>query len=73
MLGVEAPLWTETVASRADIDYMAFPRLLGYAEIGWSKASGRSWTEYRVRLGAQGPRFRELGVDAYRAPGIPWR
>ena len=73
VLGVEAPLWTETVASRADIDYMVFPRLLGYAEIGWSKASGRSWSEYRVRLGAQGPRFRELGVDAYPAPGIPWR
>ena len=34
ILGVEAPLWTETAATRADLDYLVFPRLLGHAEIG---------------------------------------
>ena len=39
--GVEAPLWTETLR-HADIDFMAFPRLPGIAEIGWSPATARS-------------------------------
>ncbi|MCW5912201.1 MAG: beta-N-acetylhexosaminidase, partial [Cyclobacteriaceae bacterium] len=43
ILGVEAPLWSETVINMTDIEYMAFPRLIGVAEIGWSPAAGRSW------------------------------
>ena len=34
IVGVEAPLWTETIITSADIDYMTYPRLPGYAEIG---------------------------------------
>ena len=45
--GVEAPLWSETISTRAGLDHLAFPRLLGVAEIGWSPAEGRSWREYR--------------------------
>jgi hexosaminidase len=36
--GVEAPLWTETIKTSADIEYMAFPRLPVAAELGWSTA-----------------------------------
>ena len=36
VLGVEAPLWSETTETVADQDYLAFPRLLGHAEIAWS-------------------------------------
>ncbi len=36
ILGVEAPLWSETAATQADVDYLVFPRLLGHAEIAWS-------------------------------------
>jgi hexosaminidase len=72
ILGVEAPLWTETVQTRADIDWMTFPRLIGYAEIGWSPAEGRNWEEYRVRLGRHGPRLTALGVNFYRSPQVPW-
>ena len=62
ILGVEAPLWTETTETRADLDYLVFPRLLGHAEIGWSPAAGRSWRRYRRRLAAHGPRLEALGV-----------
>lgn len=72
VLGVEAPLWTETVVTMNDIEYMAFPRILGDAEIGWSAATGRSWDEYKGRLGAQGPRLTALGVNFYKAPDVPW-
>lgn len=72
ILGVEAPLWSETLGTMADVEFMAFPRLAGVAEIGWSPASARSWESYRQRLAAQGSRWTALGVNFYRAPEVPW-
>ncbi|MHB8626362.1 MAG: beta-N-acetylhexosaminidase [Aggregatilineales bacterium] len=73
VLGVEAPLWSETLQTLDDIEYMAFPRVLGYAEIGWSPAVGRSWDEYKLRLAAHGPRLTALGVKFYPSALVPWR
>jgi hexosaminidase len=73
VLGVEAPLWSETVRTIADAEYLAFPRLIGIAEIAWSPARGRSWSEYRLRLAAQGPLLAALGVNYYASPEVPWR
>jgi hexosaminidase len=72
VLGVEALLWSETITTMADIEFLAFPRLPGYAEIGWSKKTGRAWSEYRRRLASHGPRLAELGVNFYRSPQVPW-
>jgi hexosaminidase len=73
ILGVEAPLWSETTTTLADVEFLAFPRLVGHAEIGWSPKDGRSWKEYRWRLAAHGPRLRALGVHFYESPQVPWR
>lgn len=73
VLGVEAPLWTETIVTRSDMDYMAYPRLPGYAELGWSPVSGRNWSEYKIRLGSHGPRLTAMGVNFYRDPLVPWQ
>ncbi|MER6617136.1 beta-N-acetylhexosaminidase [Streptomyces xantholiticus] len=70
--GVEAPLWTETISRDEHIDHMAFPRLPGVAELGWSPASTHDWETYKVRLAAQGPRLSALGIDYYRSPQVPW-
>lgn len=72
ILGVEAALWTETIASRNDIEYMVFPRLPGIAEIGWSPEEGRSWNEYKLRLGRHGPRMSALNINYYRSKLVPW-
>ena len=72
VLGVEAPLWTETIVTNANIDYMAYPRLTAIAEIGWSPQAARTWDDFRVRLAAQGPRWTAMGVDFYRSPQVPW-
>ncbi|WP_262375338.1 beta-N-acetylhexosaminidase [Streptomyces sp. sk2.1] len=72
VLGVEAPLWSETLTDSGEIERMAFPRLPGVAELGWSPAATHDWEAYRVRLGAQGPRLSALGVDYHRAPEVPW-
>ncbi len=73
VLGVEAPLWTETIVTMADIEYMVFPRLAGHAEIGWSPATGRNWTEYKVRLGSHGPRLTNMGINFFADPIVPWQ
>jgi hexosaminidase len=70
--GVEAPLWTETIVNSEDVEYMAFPRLVGAAELGWSPAATHDWDAYKVRLAAQGPRWEALGIGYYRSPQVPW-
>jgi hexosaminidase len=70
--GVEAPLWSETIDDVGDAEFMAYPRLAGIAEIGWSPAAGRTWEDYRLRLAAQAPRWEALGVNFYRSPQVPW-
>ncbi|GHI07496.1 beta-N-acetylhexosaminidase [Streptomyces cellostaticus] len=70
--GVEAPMWSETLTTSADIEYMAFPRLPGAAELGWSPAATHDWARYKVRLAAQGPRWDALGITYYKSPQVPW-
>lgn len=60
ILGVEAPLWTETVESSADIETLVFPRLLAVAELGWADAAtdvAQRVTELLPRLEASGIRL----------------
>ena len=72
-MGIEAPLWSETLRTLDDVETMTFPRLPGYAEIGWSPAAGRSWDEYRTRLGAQSARFTAMGVKFFQSPQVDWK
>ena len=72
IIGVEAALWSETVTNMNDIEYLVFPRLPGYAEIAWSPVNGRSWNEYKVRLGMQAQRFKAMDIDYYKSKLVPW-
>ncbi|MDX2047867.1 MAG: family 20 glycosylhydrolase, partial [Chitinophagaceae bacterium] len=72
IIGIEAPLWSETVTNIDEIEYMVFPRLPGYAEIAWSQAQGRSWDEYKIRLGKHGLRMTAMGIDFYKSKRVPW-
>ncbi|WP_240670451.1 family 20 glycosylhydrolase [Actinoplanes solisilvae] len=73
LLGVEAPLWSETLRSLADVQFMTFPRLPAIAEIGWTPRAARDWPSFRRRLGEFGPRFEAQGVNYHRSPEIDWR
>jgi hexosaminidase len=72
LLGVEAPLWSETLGHIRDVEFMAFPRLAAVAEVGWSPNQDRNWNDFRARLGAQGPRWTALGINFYRSPQVTW-
>lgn len=72
ILGIEAPIWTETVTNMEELEYMAFPRLPGLAEIGWSPTSVRDWQGYRTRLGNQAERLKAMNINYYPSKQIPW-
>jgi hexosaminidase len=72
IIGLEAPLWSETVVTMDDIEYLAFPRLPGYAEIGWSDPAAHNWDEYKVRLGKHASRLKALDINFYRSKRVPW-
>jgi hexosaminidase len=70
--GVEAPLWSETLVTMDDIEYMLFPRMPGVAEVGWTAAKDRDWEDYKVRLGNQSKRWKAMDINFYRSPKVPW-
>ncbi len=72
ILGIEAALWSETVTNIDEVAYMTFPRLPGYAEIGWTPPNSRNWDEYKFRLAQHGKRFDELDINYYRSKRVPW-
>ncbi|HEU0291614.1 MAG TPA: beta-N-acetylhexosaminidase [Anaerolineales bacterium] len=72
VLGVEAELWTETIVTEDDMDYMLFPRLPGCAEIGWTPQENRHWEEYCQRLANHGQRLDAMGIKFYRSPQVAW-
>jgi hexosaminidase len=72
VLGVEAPLWAETIVKLQDYEFMAFPRLVAISEVGWSSTANHGWDSFRLRLARHGPRLSALGVNFYRSPQVPW-
>lgn len=72
VLGIEAPLWTETVTNMDQVEFMAFPRLAAAAEVGWTAAERRDWDDFRSRLAAQAPLWTQLGISYYPSPQIDW-
>lgn len=73
ILGIEAPLWSETVSNISEAEYMVFPRLPGIAEIAWSPTEVRDWETYKVRLGKQKARFEAMGINYYQSARVPWQ
>lgn len=72
ILGVEAPLWTETVLNRADIEFMAFPRLSAIAEVAWTKTERKDWESFRKRIAQHGKRWDINKVGFYKSPKVDW-
>ena len=72
ILGIEAPLWSETISNSAELEYLAFPRAIGYAELGWTPADQRNWEDYKIRLKGQVPYLNRNNVNFYRTELVDW-
>lgn len=73
VLGVEAPLWGETIRTISELEYLAFPRVIGYAELGWSTQENRNWEDYKKRLAHQRLFLEANDVNYYKSPVIEYK
>jgi hexosaminidase len=67
IIGAQAQLWTEYVATPEHAEYMTFPRLLAFAEAVWSPPAVRNYDDFRRRLPSQLGRLDKQDVR-YRIP-----
>ena len=68
LLGVQANLWTEFVATGKRVEYQLLPRIYALSEIAWSPVARKSWEEFsRQRLPAYLARLDAEGA-AYQVP-----
>ena len=72
VLGVEAPLWSETLRSLDDVYFMTFPRLPAIAEVAWTPQADRDWWSFARRVGAFGPRWSAQDITFHASPEIDW-
>ncbi len=73
ILGIEAPLWSETISNIDELEYLAFPRAIGYSELSWTTQENRDWESYKVRLANQAPFLDRMKVKYYPSPLIDWK
>ena len=73
ILGIEAPLWSETIGTFDELAYLAFPRAIGVSELGWTTPENRDWENYKLRLGNQAPFLDKMEVKYYPSPLIDWK
>ncbi len=72
ILGLEAPLWSETISNSFELEYLAFPRAIGYAELAWTPAELRDWNDYKKRLVGQVAYMNYMDINFYRTTLVNW-
>ncbi|WP_104022522.1 beta-N-acetylhexosaminidase [Gemmatirosa kalamazoonensis] len=72
VLGVEGPLWSETVMNITAAEYLIMPRLPALAEVAWTPQSSRDWESFRQRIAGHATRWRYLGINFFPSPQVPW-
>ncbi|WP_088331596.1 beta-N-acetylhexosaminidase [Lacimicrobium sp. SS2-24] len=72
VVGVEAPMWSEKVASDATADNRNWPRLAAIAEVSWTPAQQRDYGAFTQRLSALRAHLDSMGIQYYRAPELGW-
>ncbi|MCL6259438.1 beta-N-acetylhexosaminidase [Aquiflexum sp. TKW24L] len=72
ILGVESPLWSETITNREEIEFMMFPRLAAIAEVAWTKKELRNWESFSERLKKHTARWDAMGLNYYKSPRLVW-
>lgn len=49
VMGLQANLWTEYVATPEHMEYMLYPRVFAIAEVGWSNPQAKNYEAFRGR------------------------
>lgn len=67
IIGVAGLLWGEAMQDINRITYMAYPRAIALAEVGWSTMDNRSWDKFKINLQPQLTDLIREGVS-FRVP-----
>jgi len=62
VLGIEATMWTEWVRNIRELDWQTFPRLIAFAETGWTPNEQKNFKFFKFRLENLLNRLDLLGV-----------
>jgi hexosaminidase len=60
ILGAQANVWTEFIATPEHVQYMTLPRMAAMAEALWSPKEMRDWNEFILRAEVQMERYAKL-------------
>lgn len=72
ILGVEGPLWSETVRGGDQAGFLTMPRAAAILETGWTPAAKKDVTAFGARLGRLGPHLTVAGSNYYESAGTTW-
>jgi len=61
--GLSAQMWTEWTPTLQRMHYMAFPRSVAFAEVGWSRKEQKNYSDFKKRLEAYGKRMELMGIN----------
>lgn len=50
IIGIQSMLYTPYISTREELQYMAFPRLLAFAECAWTKKEFKNFADFEKRL-----------------------
>ncbi|MEH6519485.1 MAG: beta-N-acetylhexosaminidase [Halioglobus sp.] len=53
ILGIQAVLWSELLATPERLEYMTFPRAFAIAETAWSPRESKDWESFQQRVSCQ--------------------
>lgn len=74
VLGAQAQVWREQLATSRQTDFAAYPRLAAFAEAVWSPGAGRDWADFSRRLPTHLARLDALGIEYRPMDGPrPWQ
>ncbi|WP_164745221.1 family 20 glycosylhydrolase [Georgenia faecalis] len=71
-LGVEGPLWSETVRGIDQALWLVLPRAAALLEIGWTEQDQRLYDDFAGRLASLGGRLTLQDHNFYATPEIEW-
>ncbi|MEO8886863.1 MAG: family 20 glycosylhydrolase [Mucilaginibacter sp.] len=70
IIGVQANLWTEYIATENKVEYMLLPRMLALSEVGWTPLANKNYKDFsETRLPGQLAWLDKNGFD-YRVPEV---
>jgi hexosaminidase len=63
ILGAEGPCWSERIPSLLNMQFRMFPRLSAIAEVDWTSAALKNWTDFNNRLQVHKQRLTQMGIN----------